>query len=434
MYRLSKCVHIVEKNNNRVAFNDYNFKIINLNDKTYKIIQNLENYDDEMIKNNDELTYLLQHKFIVKKKKNELLDRDKKIELIRKKIIEHGNSKIGYMRLSLTEECNLRCKYCFVNDIVTKSANISEDKFKKAVQSLIINNNHPRIQYFGGEPLMRMELIIIGHKMLSQAKKDGIIDDFTEEIVTNGTLLTEDKMNFFIENKISLIFSIDGWKEIHDKNRVNVEGKGSFDIVVNNLKIFMKKGGKAEIIITPNKDNIDLLDKVVEFIVQNYNVKDISINAPQPNESGWNIDGLKFAKQIINSYLYCEAHNIQLSAPGLNLIYNLLKNRYQIFSCINYGTLENKKWGLYLFSSGQVSYCNVECCEECCEPFDNFKITERINRWHLKNNYTEKCKKCLAYSVCGGPCSMEKEMIKNKKILNNKCIFNKEIVKWALTR
>ncbi len=49
---------------------------------------------------------------------------------------EGVTSKIGYLRISLTEQCNLRCKYCFVNDIVDKSSNITEELFCKAVENV----------------------------------------------------------------------------------------------------------------------------------------------------------------------------------------------------------------------------------------------------------------------------------------------------------
>ena len=435
MYRMSKCVHIVKNNEIVVAFNDYNFKVIDLDKDLYSVVERIEGIEESIVENTEELRYLLDNKFLVKKDEDELEKRQQKREFIRQRIMKEGvTSKIGYLRISLTEQCNLRCKYCFVNDIVDKSSNITEELFCKAVEMLIQNSRNPRIQYFGGEPLLRMELIELGHEILNAAKKKGQIDSFIEEIVTNGTLLTKDKIDFFVNNEMGLIFSVDGWKEIHDKNRVDIYGKGSFNTVIEKFQAFIESGGKAEIIITPNKDNIELLDQITQFFVETYDLKKVSINAPQPNEKGWDIDGKTLAEKIINIYLYCEKHDILLSAPGMNLVQNLLKKRYQIFSCVNYGTLKHRKWGMYLLGTGKISYCNVECSENSEEWFNNFNIGRKIDQWHMKNNYSEECLTCLAYSVCGGPCGMEREMIKNVEIMHNKCAFNKKIVEWALTR
>jgi uncharacterized protein len=300
---MSKCVHIVKNNEIVVAFNDYNFKVIDLDKDLYSVVERIEGIEESIVENTEELRYLLDNKFLVKKDEDELEKRQQKREFIRQRIMKEGvTSKIGYLRISLTEQCNLRCKYCFVNDIVDKSSNITEELFCKAVEMLIQNSRNPRIQYFGGEPLLRMELIELGHEILNAAKKKGQIDSFIEEIVTNGTLLTKDKIDFFVNNEMGLIFSVDGWKEIHDKNRVDIYGKGSFNTVIEKFQAFIESGGKAEIIITPNKDNIELLDQITQFFVETYDLKKVSINAPQPNEKGWDIDGKTLAEKIINIY------------------------------------------------------------------------------------------------------------------------------------
>ena len=38
MYRMSKCVHIVKNNEIVVAFNDYNFKVIDLDKDLYSVV------------------------------------------------------------------------------------------------------------------------------------------------------------------------------------------------------------------------------------------------------------------------------------------------------------------------------------------------------------------------------------------------------------
>lgn len=117
MYRMSKCVHIVKNNEIVVAFNDYNFKVIDLDKDLYSVVERIEGIEESIVENTEELRYLLDNKFLVKKDEDELEKRQQKREFIRQRIMKEGvTSKIGYLRISLTEQCNLRCKYCFVND------------------------------------------------------------------------------------------------------------------------------------------------------------------------------------------------------------------------------------------------------------------------------------------------------------------------------
>lgn len=51
----------------------------------------------------------------------------------------------------------------------------------------------------------------------------------------NGTLLTDEIIKFMKDNEVSLLISMDGPKEIHDKNRVFSNGMGSFDKIMNNI-------------------------------------------------------------------------------------------------------------------------------------------------------------------------------------------------------
>lgn len=111
MYRMSKCVHIVKNNEIVVAFNDYNFKVIDLDKDLYSVVERIEGIEESIVENTEELRYLLDNKFLVKKDEDELEKRQQKREFIRQRIMKEGvTSKIGYLRISLTEQCNLRCK------------------------------------------------------------------------------------------------------------------------------------------------------------------------------------------------------------------------------------------------------------------------------------------------------------------------------------
>ena len=99
-------------------------------------------------------------------------------------IDKHGR-KINYMRISLTERCNLRCRYCMPEDGIVKKSHddmLTEDEVinaVKAASSLGIT----KIRYTGGEPLIKKNIVNICERT---SEIDGI-----EEIciTTNGIML-----------------------------------------------------------------------------------------------------------------------------------------------------------------------------------------------------------------------------------------------------
>ena len=57
----------------------------------------------------------------------------------------------------------------------------------------------------------------------------------TFNITTNGTMLNDEMIYFFQDHDVSLMISLDGPKEINDKNRVFANGKGTFDTVAKQI-------------------------------------------------------------------------------------------------------------------------------------------------------------------------------------------------------
>lgn len=106
----------------------------------------------------------------------------------------------------------------------------------KAVQIINFFMEHSRnkviIGFYGGEPLLAFDLI----KKIVQYIHSTFPERKVEySITTNGTLLNNEIIEFFIREKFQMTLSIDGPKEIHDKNRHFQSGRGSFDVIVQKL-------------------------------------------------------------------------------------------------------------------------------------------------------------------------------------------------------
>ena len=115
--------------------------------------------------------------------------------------------KITSVMLNVTHACNLRCRYCFVNQ---KPETMIYQTAKDTVHFLLNNckeNETPSINFFGGEPMLCWDSIIVP---LTKYIREELKTPFDLSMTTNGTLLNEERIQFMKDNHIGMLFSIDG--------------------------------------------------------------------------------------------------------------------------------------------------------------------------------------------------------------------------------
>ncbi|MCO7128251.1 radical SAM protein [Sporolactobacillus shoreicorticis] len=392
----------------------------------------LSNKNDQ--EENNEFELFAQKGFLIDDKIDEISEERKRRKVRRKCAQKIRKNTIGFMRISLTENCNLRCKYCFVNSIFEKKGKMGRDDLIKIMKWFleIPNNKQPVIQYFGGEPLLKFNEIMECHSLLQQCKENGQIISFREEIVTNGTLMTKEMAEYFLKNNISISFSIDGWKEINDRNRIDAAGHGSFDRVVKGMITYKAAGGRLGAVVTPTNENMEIFGKIIKYLAENLKCEEISINTPQPTKDGWQVDGRKFAKAMQDCWKYCTEHNITLNHPANNIVFLINSKIPQTNSCMNltYGEDINT-WGIFVTSDARISKCVVECDERCTVNFDEFVMDEEYLKWHFEDDINQNCFKCPGLNICGGGCSIERLLSEGKNNIE-KCKFFKTMIPWAI--
>lgn len=172
------------------------------------------------------------------------------------------------LNLFFTGRCNLNCNYCFVEKEQQKNSTLSELSLRKSVdQFLAIPGGKKLISFNGGEPLLEWRLL---KKIYSYAfKKAKSLDIFLDiVIVTNGTLLTQEIVDFFSEHGAILKISIDGDKQTHDAQRPfsGKSKKSTFELVMSNLENINWKGvsPSASMVFTP--DSISKLNENIKFL------------------------------------------------------------------------------------------------------------------------------------------------------------------------
>ena len=157
------------------------------------------------------------------------------------------SGEIKALCLHICHDCNLRCRYCFADEGAYHARRefMSFETAKAAIDFLIANSGNRKVletDFFGGEPLMNFDVV---KKTVLYAKEEAAKrgKKFLFTLTTNGLLLTGEIADFLNEEMENVVLSLDGRKEVHDAVRKTANGKGSFDLVIENLKNFVKIRG-----------------------------------------------------------------------------------------------------------------------------------------------------------------------------------------------
>ena len=171
--------------------------------------------------------------------------------------------------LHICHDCNLRCKYCFAGtgDYKGHREFMSEEVALKAVDFLIENSGNRKIlemDFFGGEPLLNFDVVKRTVEYANE-KASALGKKFLFTMTTNGVLLRGEIADWLNENMENVVLSLDGRQEIHDDVRKTVNGKGSFDVIIQNFKDFVAKRGDKSYYIrgTFTNKNLDFAKDVL---------------------------------------------------------------------------------------------------------------------------------------------------------------------------
>lgn len=321
---------------------------------------------------------------------------------------------LSFICLNISHDCNLRCAYCFAN---REGYNydrqlMSIETAERSVDFLISNSEDNRdleISFFGGEPLMNIPVLI---HTVKYARKQGIDHDkfISFHITTNGTLLSPEIIKFLRDNNFSIIVSLDGPKDVQDSMRCFPDGSGSYDLVLNNLKLLLseRKGFRnISIRSTFTNNNLDienLMMHLAELGCHNISVEpaytgneSIDIDKSSLEELLLHYDLLAFQylgemaegryfsffhiKQMMNR---CHHRNLRVAQCGASAAYLSISVDGKIYSC-------HRFIGQPEFVMGDVYTGLID--NGIKDMFINASI-------HNKS----KCMICWARYICGGGC------------------------------
>ena len=158
--------------------------------------------------------------------------------------LKKRNPVIKALCLLVAHTCNLNCEYCFAPQGKFKGQHglMSFETGKRALDFLVENSGFRRnleVDFFGGEPLLNFEvckqLVAYARSIEKEKKKN-----FRFTLTTNGVGITDEVIEWANRECHNVVLSLDGRKEVNDRFRVDLAGKGSYDRIVPKFKKFVE--------------------------------------------------------------------------------------------------------------------------------------------------------------------------------------------------
>lgn len=180
-------------------------------------------------------------------------------------LIDNHNREINYLRLAVTDRCNLRCNYCMPSEGINFAKNdklFTIDELSK-LSSILVGQGIDKIRITGGEPFVRKDLMVL---LRNLSKLDGLNDI---SVTTNATLIgpyIDELKELGIKN---VNVSLDS---INRKTFERITRRDEYDTVHNNLIRLITEGFNVRInfIVLEGQNTQDILP--ILDLMKHYNV------------------------------------------------------------------------------------------------------------------------------------------------------------------
>ena len=368
------------------------------------------------------------------------LSKDKEALNIVKKRYDRVCGKVNIMYFIMSTSCNLGCKYCFIENCQfnnKKETNMSEKTALEALSKyddyLKRNDIRGSVIFYGGEPLVNWEVI---QKVLLAAKDMKSPIDFS--MVTNATLLDEEKIKFLASNNVEIGISIDGPKVLNDKNRIYRNSKKSvYDEVIKKFPMLKAEQTKFGLSITVSNDFLDNQDEVLDWLLK-LNVKSIFYNLYHYTsyDDNWEDYYKRACAFLIKSYEKLSKKNIY-DGRLIRKMESFYDNEFKFSDCgaIGANQLAIKPNGDACICHGYLKTDKYVIGNINDVSIETIMRSDEIKFWKHRNTLNNnECLKCDALYVCGGGCAIQAEALfgDRSQIDRPFCIHSKSALNWLL--
>jgi uncharacterized protein len=360
-----------------------------------------------------------------------------------------NNPHIGLLYLLLSNDCNLRCRYCSIESPERKPRgfayqSMSVDSARKGIDLFVdvlhANVQEPQVIYYGGEPLLNWSNFQRTLTFIREEQEKGRFngEQVNVSVVCNGTLITEDIAQEMRRLSLSASVSLDGLRHHHDGMRLSRDGRGSWDDALRGYYLVKKHRGACGISCTLGRHNIGDIEEIAEFFATQLECRGLGFNIMKglPCNNRLEVPARKVTLQIIKAFEIFRRYAIYEDRI-MRKVNAFVYEEPWLYDCGGYGGQ------IALCADGSIGPCHIAADDHrfCWGHIDDEGLKEKILHGELMKQFCgrtpvkmEACFECPGLGICGGGCA-EEAFVKHGDLFaldENFCVHCKVLLEWMI--
>ena len=347
--------------------------------------------------------------------------------------------------------CNLRCKYCFYADEAANRETasygmMSEDTLEQILKrTLAFAEGSCTFVYQGGEPTLAG--LDFFHRAIELEKKWNVNDvAIHHSIQTNGILLDREWAEFFKDNHFLVGLSLDGNRKVHDANRLDAKGDGTFSQVIRAMELLKEYKVEFNILTVVTRQTVPNIRQIYQFFsragveYQQY-IPCLDPLEEEPGRQSYSLDEelyLKFLKDLFDCwYLEAKQGKLRYVRYFIGLMNLLAGNPPGV--CEMNGVCGRQ---YVVEADGSVYPCDFYMLDQWrLGNFnrDSFEVLEQkrseLGFIEASRAYPEQCHTCKWAPLCRGGCRRDRLQGSDGSLdVNRYCSAFQEFFEYAAPR
>ena len=307
--------------------------------------------------------------------------------------------KIKSLILRITEQCNLRCSYCYAGH--NGYGHMSEETALHAISLCCLEGDSLRIQFTGGEPLLNLDLI---EKIYTFGRATN--RQLRLAVQTNGTLLTPEICKKLSAMKCAVGVSLDGLLE-SNQCRIFPDGTASFTATVQGIRNLGEMGVRCNLTTVITSTNAKSLGQLPDLALWLGNVVGVGLDLFRPLGMGAAENLCPSEDDLSLGLAELVRKTIEIHDAGIPFRLRELERfkKQAIYGGCN---------GTYCYAQTNESLCidkNGDCwpCSSLAGDKNYYLGNLRdglptVDRSLFSLSAPESCQNCVSFPHCGGGC------------------------------